>query len=289
MLEAISTSSVCFFLEIAVSSEEQERTINSKMKIEIINFNFINIFYQIKGFKLKEIYKVSGMTCQGCADNIQEALSSQAFTVSAEVDLESKKLYLETSKNTSLNEINSLIIKIGNYKIINNNSGFISNIIEYFTSKKTLLIALSVVLFSSLSIQISAEDFLLDNWMISYMGMFFLIFSFLKLIDVRGFSITFSKYDLISKVVPGFAITYPFLELILALSFLSKSFLFTAYLLTLIFMISQFVGVFISLQRKEIIRCACMGSSINLDISYLTLFENLIMIVMSSYMLIVLM
>ena len=122
--------------------------------------------------------------------------------------------------------------------------------------------------------------------MISYMGIFLLIFSFLKLIDIKGFSITFSRYDMISKIIPGFAIIYPFLELVLALSFLSKSFLFIAYLLTLIFMTSQFIGVFISLQRKEIIRCACMGSSINLEISYLTLFENFIMIVMSFYMII---
>ena len=91
---------------------------------------------------------------------------------------------------------------------------------------------------------------------------------------------------MISKIIPGFAIIYPFLELVLALSFLSKSFLFIAYLLTLIFMTSQFIGVFISLQRKEIVRCACMGSSINLEISYLTLFENFIMIVMSFYMII---
>ena len=122
--------------------------------------------------------------------------------------------------------------------------------------------------------------------MISYMGIFLLIFSFLKLIDIKGFSVTFSRYDMISKIIPGFAIIYPFLELVLALSFLSKSFLFIAYLLTLIFMTSQFIGVFISLQRKEIIRCACMGSSINLEISYLTLFENFIMIVMSFYMII---
>ena len=118
------------------------------------------------------------------------------------------------------------------------------------------------------------------------MGIFFLIFSFLKLVDVKGFSESFAKYDLIAKIIPGFAILYPFFEFILALIFLSKTFLFSAYLFTLIFMTSQFFGVFISLKKKEIIRCACMGSSINLDISSLTLIENLIMIIMSAYMLI---
>ena len=57
--------------------------------------------------------------------------------------------------------------------------------------------------------------------------------------------------------------------------------------MTLIFMTSQFFGVFISLQKKEVIKCACMGSSINIDISTLTLIENLVMILMSSYMIII--
>ena len=76
--------------------------------------------------------------------------------------------------------------------------------------------ALLLVLISSLSLQVSKDNFELNEWMISYMGIFFLIFSFLKLIDVKGFSGSFKKYDLISKMIPGFAITYPFLELFLA-------------------------------------------------------------------------
>jgi len=226
------------------------------------------------------------MTCQGCADSIDNALTSKEFTITSNVNLDKSELTLEANKDITLSEINSVVKELGNYKIINSGSDVVNNFIEFIISKKTLLIALLIVLLSSILIQVPLENFLLDNWMISYMGIFFLIFSFLKLIDIKGFSVTFSRYDMISKIIPSFAIIYPFLELVLALSFLSKSFLFIAYLLTLIFMTSQFIGVFISLQRKEIIRCACMGSSINLEISYLTLFENFIMIVMSFYMII---
>ena len=101
------------------------------------------------------------------------------------------------------------------------------------------------------SIQVSTDSFSIKNWMISYMGVFYLIFSFLKLIDVKGFSITFSKYDLISKNIPSFAMIYPFIELFLALAYLSESFLIISYSLTLIFMMSQSIGVFISLQKKR--------------------------------------
>ncbi len=234
---------------------------------------------------MNEVYKVSGMTCDGCANSIKEALELNKYISYVNISLEDENINISSDKSFTVNELNSLIDNLGNYKIYEEK--FTSKIIEYFDSKKTLLLALLLVLISSLSLQVSKDNFELNEWMISYMGIFFLIFSFLKLIDVKGFSGSFKKYDLISKIIPGFAITYPFLELFLALAFLSSYFLITSYIMTLIFMTSQFFGVFISLQKKEVIKCACMGSSINIDISTLTLIENFVMILMSSYMIII--
>ena len=234
---------------------------------------------------MNEVYKVSGMTCDGCANSIKEALELNKLISSVNISLENENINISSDKSFTVNELNSLIENLGNYKIYEEN--IFSKIIEYFSSKKTLLLALSLVLISSLSLHIGEDNFELNEWMVSYMGIFFLLFSFLKLIDVKGFSGSFKKYDLISKIIPSFAITYPFIELFLALTFLSGYFLITSYIMTLLFMTSQFFGVFISLQKKEVIKCACMGSSINIDISTLTLFENLVMILMSSYMIII--
>ena len=234
---------------------------------------------------MNEVYKVSGMTCDDCANSIKEALELNKYISYVNISLEDENINISSDKSFTVNELNSLIDNLGNYKIYEEK--FTSKIIEYFSSKKTLLLALLLVLISSLSLQVSKDNFELNEWMISYMGIFFLIFSFLKLIDIKGFSGSFKKYDLISKIIPGFAITYPFLELFLALAFLSSYFLITSYIMTLIFMTSQFFGVFISLQKKEVIKCACMGSSINIDISTLTLIENFVMILMSSYMIII--
>ena len=233
---------------------------------------------------MKEVYKVRGMTCEGCANSIKETLESNEFISSANISLQDENINIISDKNFTLIELNSLIDNLGEYKIYEEK--LTSKIIEYFSSKKTLLLALSLVLISSLSLQVEKDNFDLNEWMISYMGIFFLLFSFLKLIDVKGFSGSFKKYDLISKIIPSFAITYPFVELFLALAFLSGYLLFVSYIMTIIFMTSQFFGVFISLQKKEVIKCACMGSSISIDISTLTLIENLVMILMSSYMII---
>ena len=234
---------------------------------------------------MNEVYKVSGMTCDSCANSIKEALELNKYISYVNISLEDENINISSDKSFTVNELNSLIDNLGNYKIYEEK--FTSKIIEYFSSKKTLLLALLLVLISSLSLQVSKDNFELNEWMISFMGIFFLIFSFLKLIDVKGFSGSFKKYDLISKIMPGYAVTYPFLELFLALAFLSSYFLITSYIMTLIFMTSQFFGVFISLQKKEVVKCACMGSSINIDISTLTLIENFVMISMSSYMIII--
>ena len=37
---------------------------------------------------MQAIYKVEGMTCQGCADNIQNGLNNQSFVSKANVSLE---------------------------------------------------------------------------------------------------------------------------------------------------------------------------------------------------------
>ena len=234
---------------------------------------------------MNDVYKVRGMTCEGCANGIKENLESNDYIISANVNLDEEKVYIEADRNFSISELNSLIDNLGEYKIFK--ESFTSKIIQYFYSKKTLLVALFIVIISSLSLQFSRDNFEVNDWMISYMGIFFLLFSFLKLIDVKGFSGSFKKYDLISKIIPGFAMSYPFIELFLALIFLSTNFLFIAYIMTLVFMLSQSLGVFISLQKKEIIKCACMGSSINLDISSLTIIENLVMAFMSTYMIII--
>jgi hypothetical protein len=177
---------------------------------------------------------------------------------------------------------------LGNYKIRPNTTNILSEIVNYFTSKKPIVIALSIVILSSLAMQISDETFNLNKWFMSYMGIFFIIFSFLKLLNVSGFSMTFKKYDLISKIIPPYATSYPFIELSLGIIFLTQtqSILIYANAFTLIFMVSQTIGIIRSLSKSEQIQCACMGSAVDVPLSSLTVVENIIMIAMATYMII---
>ena len=237
---------------------------------------------------MQAIYKVEGMTCQGCADNIQSGLNNQSFVTKANVSLQESKLTIEADSGIDINSLNSIVTTLGNYKLRPNTTNILSEIINYFTSKKPIVIALSIVILSSLALQTSEETFSLNKWFMSYMGIFFIIFSFLKLLNVSGFSMTFKKYDLISKIIPAYANSYPFIELSLGIIFLTQtqSILIYANVLTLIFMISQTIGIIRSLSKSEQIQCACMGSAVDVPLSSLTVAENIIMIAMATYMII---
>ena len=230
-------------------------------------------------------FQIQGMTCLGCADTIQTRLRKESDVISAEVSFENEELLLDSKVPVDNEYIDSIISNLGNYNVKSQNANLLSKLLEHLNSKKPILLALTIVIVSSLSIQTPFQNFDLDNWFITYMGLFFMLFSFLKLLNIKGFSLTFSRYDLLGKNIPGFSISYPFLEFCLGVAFLTNSLLITANLTTLIFMISQSIGVGNVLRKKEIIQCACLGSSINLPVSYLTLIENLVMVSMSSYML----
>ena len=234
---------------------------------------------------MSQKFQIQGMTCLGCADTIQTRLRKESDVISAEVSFENKELLLDAKVPVDNEYIDSIISNLGNYNVKSQNANLLSKFLEHLSSKKPILLALTIVIVSSLSIQTPFQNFDLDNWFITYMGLFFMLFSFLKLLNIKGFSLTFSRYDLLGKNIPGFSISYPFLEFCLGVAFLTNSLLIAANLATLIFMISQSIGVGNVLRKKEIIQCACLGSSINLPVSYLTLIENLVMVSMSSYML----
>ena len=224
------------------------------------------------------------MTCEGCANSIEKEFGSNSTIHTATVSLENKELTIESNQQFNSDQVDSILSSLGNYRVALGSPRLVSKIVSHFEPKKPVLLALVVVIVSSLSLQKSHGTFDLNNWFATYMGMFFVLFSFLKLLNVKGFSVTFSKYDILAKRMPGFATSYPFLEFLLGVAFLTGTVLVVSNIITLVVMLSQSIGVANVLKNNQTIQCACMGSSINLSVSYLTLLENIVMVLMSGYM-----
>ena len=60
------------------------------------------------------------------------------------------------------------------------------------------------------------------------------------------------------------------------------------YIVTLIVMIFSTIGVVKSVMDKKKIKCACLGSVFNLPMTTVTIVEDLMMVGMAAYMLVVL-
>jgi hypothetical protein len=117
--------------------------------------------------------------------------------------------------------------------------------------------------------------------MYDFMGLFFIVFSFFKFLDYKGFPDSFAQYDPLAKKSRGYAFVYPFLESALGVMFLLQIEVFYALGATLIILSITTLGVLQSLMQKNQIQCACLGTALKLPMTEATLIENLLMITMA--------
>ena len=151
-----------------------------------------------------------------------------------------------------------------------------------------LLVIFASVLLSTLALQLSlpAVERSTMLGMSQFMGIFLVIFAMLKLFDLAGFVNGFSRYDLLAGPVRPYGYVYPFLELGLGLALLAQFSPFAVNAALAVLMFFGAAGVLRSLRRGESLRCACMGSSLNVPLSTVALVEDVGMGLMSLAMLV---
>jgi archaellum biogenesis protein FlaJ (TadC family) len=147
-----------------------------------------------------------------------------------------------------------------------------------------LLILLITVCLAALAITYSIGGNW-HEWMHYFMGLFLTIFGLLKLFNPTGFADGFQMYDVIAKRSRRYALIYPYFELLLGLAYLAFILPILIYTLTIILMSIGAIGVIKALKKGLDVRCACMGTALNVPLSTVTLTEDLGMIVMSLVML----
>ena len=118
------------------------------------------------------------------------------------------------------------------------------------------------------------------------MAGFFLVFSFFKLMNLKGFAESYAMYDVVAKQWNGWGYVYAFVELGLGFAFLTSFQPSFTNVVTLGVMSVSIVGVLQSVLNKQKIKCACLGDVFNLPMSTVTIIEDGLMIAMSAIMLI---
>src|SRR5207253_2799497 len=114
-----------------------------------------------------------------------------------------------------------------------------------------------------------------------FMAGFFLVFSFFKLLDLKGFAESYAMYDVLAKRIPTYGYVYPFLELALGVAYLTGFNPAATNWATVVIMGFSSIGVIQSVVDKKQIRCACLGAVFNLPMSTVTIIEDLLMVAMA--------
>jgi hypothetical protein len=148
-----------------------------------------------------------------------------------------------------------------------------------------LLVIVGVTLLAATARQMSgAWD--MRSWMHDWMGFFLVVFAMLKLFDLAGFASGFQKYDLLAMKSRTYAKLYPFFELGLGLLYLSRAWPMETYLFTAVLMTFGAIGVIIALRKGLDVKCACLGSFLEVPLSTVALVEDLGMAAMAVVMLV---
>lgn len=119
-----------------------------------------------------------------------------------------------------------------------------------------------------------------------FMAGFFIIFGLLKIIKLKAFAEAYQMYDVVAKRSVLYACLYPFLELFLGFSYYFGYKLQTINWITLFVMLVSAWGVYLKLRKREKIMCACLGTVFKVPMTWVTLFEDLLMAVMALMMII---
>ena len=118
-----------------------------------------------------------------------------------------------------------------------------------------------------------------------FVGFSMCVLALLKLQDVEKFSTMFLNYDLLAKRWVGYGYVYPFAEglagVLMVAGVLTWLSVPVALFIGTVGAISVFKAVYID--RREL-KCACVGGSSNVPLGFVSLTENLMMIAMALWM-----
>ncbi|NOS84266.1 MAG: heavy-metal-associated domain-containing protein [Ignavibacteria bacterium] len=245
-------------------------------------------------------YKVTGMTCGKCLATVKSTLSKIQEIQKADVTLDPPQAVITMSTHVPTVVMNKQLAAAGKYQLEETESmhhemsaaviGDSAIPIEkrsFFTAYKPILLVFGYLIGMTVLNEFTKSRFNLMSAMHLFMGGFFLLFSFFKLLDVKGFAYSYMSYDIIAKKWIGWGYIYPFIELSLGVAFLFHFAILEATIITLVVMSVSSIGVIQSLLAKKKIQCACLGTVFNLPMSNITLIEDLLMVLMAVAMLII--
>lgn len=232
-------------------------------------------------------YHITGMTCSSCVAKVKSQLFLLGDVTEAEVQLVAPQASISMQQHIPLATLQNALSKAGSYTITEADAGTqhtsaTDDERSWLATYKPILLIGAFITGITLLIEGVHGDFNLHNWMPNFMAAFFFVFSFFKMLDLKGFSESYATYDIIAKKWMGWGYVYASIELLLGIAFLTRFNPLLTNAVTFVVMTISIVGVLQTVLNKKKIKCACLGAGFNLPMSTVTIVEDGLMIAMSA-------
>ena len=231
-------------------------------------------------------YQISGMTCSSCEEKVKKALEADDNITNALVSKNNGTATITMTKHVSLANLQNTLDSRYQISEINHLNEVSEDTRTWFETYKPILLIFFYISLVTVLIQFTNHHFDVMQAMQQFMAGFFIVFSFFKLLNLKGFAESYAMYDVLAKRIPVWGYLYAFLELGLGISYLLNLNPMFTNTVTFIVMSVSIIGVLQSVLNKKRIQCACLGAVFNLPMSTVTIIEDGLMIVMSLGMLI---
>lgn len=243
---------------------------------------------------MKHSYNISGMTCSSCKQKVQSLLSKVKGVKEVSVSLEKGEADIVMDQHIATTELKLALKDHPKYQLSEkegtmakpDSTGLIEEDRNWFEIYRPILLIFGYITGVTILVQMVSGEFNQVQWMNHFMAGFFLVFSFFKLLNLKGFAESYAMYDIVAMKIKGYGYLYAFIELSLGIAYLLEFNPLITNIVTLIVMSISIVGVLKSVLNKQKIKCACLGDVFNLPMSTITIIEDALMIVMSAMMLI---
>lgn len=231
---------------------------------------------------MKTNYHIDGMTCKSCKAIVETTIGKIDGVLSVAVDFDKAMVLVEHDNKVSLDTFQDALPD--KYKLnTNSERPSISNTSSKLSQLKPLLLILFYLFVTAICLNYKSWNW--SGFMLDFMGLFYIVFSFFKFLDYKGFPNSFKMYDPLAKQFPIYAWCYPFIETALGIMFLLRLEIKWGLVITLLILGITTFGVIKTLFSKKAIQCACLGTALKLPMTEATLIENAIMIIMALVML----
>jgi copper chaperone CopZ len=238
---------------------------------------------------MKHTYTLTGMTCSSCEDKVRSALLQLDHITGVDISIPkapgTRSVMITMDKHIPVSGLQKALDPKYRISSEHNEEPIDQSSKSWLKIYKPILLIFTYILLVISLVQFNQGFFDWMQWMRHFMAGFFLVFSFFKLLNLKGFAESYSMYDILAKRIKVWPYIYVLIELGLGLAYLLAFNSFVTNIIAFTLMSVSSAGILQSVLNKRKIKCACLGTVFNLPMSTITIIENGMMILMSGLML----